>query len=412
MKPRKYKKEITNANQKWSFSVLVAQPLIHAAAAYVLYLLVRAAMPQLYTGAWVLLGAFVVTLVLGISILTVTNNLHARGRNKAVDGVYIYKKIPRPLEYTDIAGLLSLTIGLLGSLSVIIVFGFSAFSTAMWILAGIFFVVSGLGITIGYHRYATHDSFDCGKLFGRLMLFCGAMAFQGEVVSTDSKGNITGGWAIDHQIHHARTEIEQEDPHTPHEGFWHSHMGWLIRPYVYSKEVIEEYSKKIKNSDLLIEQKKYFSHAATLGIAGPFLIFGILGLLSGEGFAYAFREGVMALLLAGLFRLTLVYNITWSVNSVSHTWGPHSYEGKATGDSTDVWMLAPISFGENLQNIHHLLPNFACYWIKWYYIDISGALLILFGQLSRLKFLSWVGFPYNLRLIGPRQREIILRSTV
>jgi len=378
MRQKRHEKAIIKATQKWAFGSLLVLPAIHAGAAYVFYLLVVAAMPRFSSGAWLSLGAFVTMLVLGVLILAVTNNLHDRARNKTADDTYIHKRIPRSLEYTDVAGLLNLTIGLLGSMAIIMFFGFHAFSVGTWVLAGIFFVSSGLGITIGYHRYATHDSFECGPLFGRFMLFCGAMALQGGVIK----------WAIDHLIHHDRTEIEQEDPHTPHESFIHSHMGWLFRPYVYTKDVIEYFATKTKSTYLLHEQKKYYPYAVAFGLAGPFLLFGMIGVLFGEGFSL--HEAVMAFLFAGLFRLTVVYHTTWSVNSVSHTWGPHSYEGKATGDSTDVWMLAPISFGENLQNIHHLLPNFAYYGIKWYYFDASGLLLLLLAWTNKkVKALRW-----------------------
>lgn len=396
------KDDIRKAKKKWSYSAIFGLVLLHAATMYVLYRIIAVAIPRFSFESWILFGIFGGMSIVGIIGLTITYHLHRGYGGRIVDGKYKREKIPRSLERADTFGLVNTVVGLTGMFALFSLFGFSAFYAGNWALAGILLVVSGLGVTIGYHRYATHRSFECGKIFGTCLLFAGAMNFQGFIRT----------WVVNHLVHHARTEIEQEDPHTPREGFWHSHMGWVIQPYVHSKKVTEMFSRGIENNKLLLQQRKYYAVAIASGLIAPFLTLLVWAVWNrNDSWLLA---GIDGLLLAGVFRVTLSLHVIWSVNSFSHIWGRHRYENEVTGDSTDVWILAPFSFGENLQNIHHLLPSCAYYGINWWYklLDISGNLILFFAWLNRFKFLRWAGFPYRVKVLSDAQWKYIREHTI
>jgi len=379
----------TNEKRLASFSILGLISL-HTATAYFLYVLIGEALPRFHILESGLMAVFCALFFCGIFVLAVTNRYHhGKYRGEVIDHKYYKRKRKsKALRTADILGLLFVTVGLFGALHLLIFLGFSAFGVATWALAFALLIISGLfGITMGYHRYATHKAFECGKIFGCFLLFCGALSCQGTIKK----------WATEHLIHHARTEIEQEDPHTAVEGFVRSHIGWLVTPYKYNERIWKMFSSGFDSNKLFAIQEKFYRPLYMLSLFGPFFIVGSLGFVFGDGFAVT--EGFKAVLLAGFFRVFLILHITLSVNSVSHTWGSQPYEDRKTGDSTDVWMLAPFSFGENLQNIHHLLPSVASYWVKWYYPDITGVLTQSLSWFNRFSFLKWIGLPYNLKLI-------------
>ena len=270
----------------------------------------------------------------------------------------------------------------------------------MWLMFYFFGIFTLLGITMGYHRLITHRAYKSGRIFGGILLGAGAMALEREI----------DWWATAHQIHHARTEVEKQDPHTPHEGFLWAHILWIWFPYKYSKRLWDRYAFGFINANTLVsDQKKYYLIAVFAGFFIPAIVFGLWGIFFvenaslGEGLLWA-GKGV---LLVSLLRLTLVYNITFSVNSWAHTWGPDPYENSVTGDSKDAWILAFFSFGETLQNTHHLLQDRALYWIKPHYFDMSGALIVALASLRDVYGFRWLGLPYTLNLMGPVSKRYL-----
>ena len=171
------------------------------------------------------------------------------------------------------------------------------------------------------------------------------------------------------------------------------------------------FSKEFKADPRVKDQKRYYNIAHGFALFMAPLIFGVWGLwrwsLGEVSSLDILIESSKAFLLIGLFRASLVYNFTFSVNSVAHFWGPQPYKSKITGDSRDVWVMALFTFGETLQDIHHLIQDRACYWIKWYYFDMSGAIIIALALIhERYKWLEWVGLPHNLKLIGTKRKYI------
>ena len=332
-----------------------------------------------------LAGVFLFSFGLGVGILgfTFTRN---------------YKTL-EPIRYEGVFGGLILSLGGFTGFYVLLALSFPVFPLAMWIACYVLYWVSMLGITIGYHRHATHAAFKCGKNFTRLLYSSGSTSAQWSIEE----------WGTNHKIHHVRTEIETEDPHTPRESFLHAHIFWIIHNYVYPARIKEAFSRRFRRDPLIQEQKRYYMLASVSGIVLPPFCFGLWGLLSSgeinpqQGLKYTFS----ALLLCGFLRMALAYHFTFFVNSWAHKWGPHPYEAKNTGDSRDAWFLAPFTAGETLQNIHHVLESLSCYWIKWNYFDFSGALLVAAERVGRYRWLKWAGLPYELNLINARLRDII-----
>ena len=91
------------------------------------------------------------------------------------------------------------------------------------------YLICGLGISLGFHRYFTHRSFQARSWFKVTLAILGSMTLQGPVTQ----------WVTDHRKHHALSD-QPGDPHSPHThdgdswgaavlGLWHAHVGWLFR---------------------------------------------------------------------------------------------------------------------------------------------------------------------------------------
>jgi Fatty-acid desaturase len=176
----------------------------------------------------------------------------------------------------------------------------------------VFYVISGLGITIGFHRMLTHKSFETSPPLKALFLIMGCMALEGDPTS----------WASTHIQHHAHSD-DEEDPHSPLEGLWHSHIGWLFS----HKHNIEMYGKWLTKDPTIVWVTKTWYIWAALGIVIPTLIAGWSGLIWG-----------------GLVRIFLTHHITWSVNSICHTFGRRDYNTRDA--SRNNFIVGLLAFGE------------------------------------------------------------------
>jgi stearoyl-CoA desaturase (Delta-9 desaturase) len=205
-------------------------------------------------------------------------------------------------------------------------------------------LLTSLGVTIGYHRMLTHDGFRAPALVRTFLLILGCMAFEGP----------PSQWAATHIHHHASSD-EEGDPHSPLDGFWHAHMGWLLRPAYEDPRVFAPH--------LLRDPVVRFVDRFTLLWMGLSLLFPYL--LGGwTGFVWG-----------GLVRVFLTTHITWSVNSVCHTFGGRDF---ATADeSRNNWIVGLLAFGEGWHNNHHAFPRNAFHGMRWWQADLSGSLIRL-----------------------------------
>ncbi|HEY6286817.1 MAG TPA: acyl-CoA desaturase [Ktedonobacteraceae bacterium] len=202
-----------------------------------------------------------------------------------------------------------------------------------------FNVIAGLGVTIGYHRMLTHRSFQPNPVVKFIFLAFGSMAVEGPALQ----------WAATHIKHHAHSDREG-DPHSPVEGFWHAHMGWMFKtndadPNVYCRNLVRD--------PMVVFMSSTFFLWVILSLAIPFAIGGWTGLLWG-----------------GLVRIFFTHHITWSVNSVCHTFGKREFETR--DQSRNEWVVGLLGFGEGWHNNHHAFPRSAFHGLHWWQFDLSG----------------------------------------
>ncbi len=209
-----------------------------------------------------------------------------------------------------------------------------------------------LGVTVGYHRMLTHRSFTPHPVVKFILLVLGSMAFEGPALS----------WAATHIKHHAVSDREG-DPHSPVDGFFHAHLGWLFTKEMEDPNV---YCRHLVKDPIINFVSRTFILWAALSLVIPFAIGGWHGLLWG-----------------GLVRMFLTHHVTWSVNSVCHTFGKRPYE---TNDaSRNEWIVGLLAFGEGWHNNHHAFPRSAIHGLRWWQFDLSGILIVTLEKLGLAK---------------------------
>jgi stearoyl-CoA desaturase (delta-9 desaturase) len=231
------------------------------------------------------------------------------------------------------------------------------YSTLDWVLFSIFYVMSGLGITVGYHRLVSHRSFECPNWVKGVLLISGGWALENSALR----------WGSDHIRHHARTD-QDEDPYNAQKGFWHSHCGWVFLKSTYRDP---KYEITLRRDPVIMWQHRWYLPILLSGWLIPFFA----GLLAG-----GIRAGVGAFLLAGIGRTFFVLNSTFCINSVCHMWGnqPHGSQDS----SRDSWLVSLITFGEGYHNYHHTHLRDYRNGPKWYNFDPSKWLIFLLSKLG------------------------------
>jgi stearoyl-CoA desaturase (delta-9 desaturase) len=244
------------------------------------------------------------------------------------------------------------------------------------VLAIVLYAVTGHGITVGFHRLFAHRSFRAPRAVRAALAVAGSMAFEGPLI----------GWVADHRRHHAFTETER-DPHSPHRygdgavarlrGLWHAHVGWLFEHNPTSRT---RFARDLVLDRDLVVIDRLFPLWCVLSLALPF---GIGWLLGGT-----LAAAVSSLLWGGAVRICVLHHVTWSVNSLCHTFGRTPYR---THDmSTNLSAIAMLSMGESFHNTHHAFPNSARHGLDAGQLDSSAALI---GWLERRGWASEVRQP-------------------
>ncbi|QVQ51400.1 acyl-CoA desaturase [Spiractinospora alimapuensis] len=257
------------------------------------------------------------------------------------------------------------------------------------IIAAVFYLISGLGVTVGYHRYFTHGSFKAKRPLRIALAVAGSLSVEGSVVK----------WVADHRRHHKYADAEG-DPHSPWrfgddwrsvaKGLFYAHMGWLFLSE-------EKTSPKRFAPDLLKDRDiarvdKLFIPLTLVSLLAPALIGGLVT-MSWWGALTAFFWG-------SLVRIALLHHVTWSVNSICHTIGEENFAVRDR--SRNVWWLAIPSFGESWHNLHHADPTCARHGVLKGQIDISARVIWLFEKLNWAHTVRW---PNTERLAAKRVEE-------
>ncbi|HYO62791.1 MAG TPA: fatty acid desaturase [Pyrinomonadaceae bacterium] len=251
--------------------------------------------------------------------------------------------------------------------------------TALAVTLFLWWVSGSLGIGMGYHRLLTHRGYKTPKAVEYFLTLCGTLALEGGAIN----------WVATHRIHHAHTEVPGLDPHTPRDGRWWAHMGWILRGTAqqHPDSVLWRYAPDLMRDRVHVWLNRlYFVPLVLVGLALA-------------------AAGGWPLVLWGIFlRVTVGLHATWLVNSATHLWGSRRFQ--TTDDSTNNLLVALITFGEGWHNNHHAHPRAARHGVAWYELDVNWwgiRTLQLLGLASDIKLI-------NQRAAGPPETGALRRA--
>ncbi len=242
-------------------------------------------------------------------------------------------------------------------------------------LAMVFYAIAGHGITIGFHRYLTHGSFKARRPLRIALALAGSLAIEGPPTR----------WVADHRRHHAYSD-DEGDPHSPWrygsslrgltKGLWHAHVGWLFD--------VEQTDQKRFAPDLLADRdvatvSRFFPALVAVSLLLPAVLGGLL--------TWSFTGALTAFFWASLVRVALLHHVTWSINSICHTWGERPFVTKDR--SVNVWWLAILSMGESWHNLHHADPTCARHGVDKGQLDTSARVIAWFERLGWARDVRW-----------------------
>ncbi|MEU6740582.1 acyl-CoA desaturase [Streptosporangium sandarakinum] len=243
------------------------------------------------------------------------------------------------------------------------------------VIALVFYVISGLGVTVGLHRYFTHGSFKARRPLKIALGIAGSLSLEMSVLD----------WVATHRKHHKFSDKEG-DPHSPWRfgtGFWAvskgllwAHMGWLFEADRANRE---KYAPDLVKDPDIIKLHRYFPVLAITSMVLPAVLGGLLS-WSWWGVATGFFWGT-------LVRIGLLHHVTWSINSICHVFGEEVFESR--DKSRNVWWLAIPSFGESWHNLHHSDPTCARHGVLKGQIDLSAGVIRLFEKLGWAHSVRW-----------------------
>ncbi|GAA4224971.1 acyl-CoA desaturase [Actinomadura meridiana] len=258
------------------------------------------------------------------------------------------------------------------------------------VLMAVFYVLTAGGVTVGYHRHFTHGSFRAKRPLKVFLALAGSLAIEGPVIS----------WVADHRRHHKHSDKEM-DPHSPWrfgndwkalaKGLVWAHYGWLFDGPRTSKQ---RFAKDLLNDSDIRRIHLSFPVLVAVSFLLPAFIGGMVS-MSWAGF-------LTALFWAGFVRITLVQHVTWSINSICHTFGKEDFEVR--DKSRNVWWLAIPSLGESWHNLHHSDPTCARHGVLKGQIDISARIIWLLEKTGLAYDVRW---PDGDRLAAKRTKRAV-----
>jgi stearoyl-CoA desaturase (Delta-9 desaturase) len=272
----------------------------------------------------------------------------------------------------QIANIVGVFLPLAGVLAAIVLLWGVAFDWVHLVIMGVMYLLTGLGITVGFHRYFTHKSFDAPKPVEIALGILGSMAVQGPLLQ----------WAATHRRHHQHSD-EHDDPHSPHahdhegvlgviKGAWHAHMGWMIES---RRHPIGKYIPDLRSQPTTRMISKLFPLWALLGLVLPGIVAGLI--------TWSWLGVLLGVIWGGLVRTFLVHHVTWSVNSICHIWGSRPYNSH--DESRNNPIVGVLALGEGWHNNHHAFPASARHGLAWWQVDISYEVIRLMGLVGLVR---------------------------
>jgi len=247
-------------------------------------------------------------------------------------------------------------------------------------ILGVMYLLTGVGVTVGFHRLLTHRAFQTYPWLERVFAVLGSLSVQGSVMD----------WVADHRKHHAHADKEG-DPHSPHvghgsglRGLWHAHTGWLLE--TQGQADWKRYAAELYEDRRMRRIGRRFPLLVLVSLLVPTLAGFIL-----DGFTLG--GALRGYIWGGLVRIFLVHHVTWSVNSICHFFGRRRFD--IEDRSTNVAWLSVLSLGESWHHNHHAFPRSAYHGLRTWEIDPSG---LLISALERL------GLAWNVVRITPERQ--------
>ena len=226
-----------------------------------------------------------------------------------------------------------------------------------------FYTITGLGLTLGYHRLFAHRAYEVPKWLERVIAICGYLAIQ--------RGPIF--WVAMHRLHHRYSDIPDRDPHTPREGLLHVHFGWHQRRRrdVWEREIYKKWTPELMNDRLYLfldeERRDYFTYLGIL--ATTYGLGGVIGGLQTTPFQFDSYNAMCFFVWVGLLNRVAVLHAFGLINSVCHLWGSRPFKTPGRDESVNNALVALIIFGEGWHNNHHAHQASARHGLRWYQWD-------------------------------------------
>jgi stearoyl-CoA desaturase (delta-9 desaturase) len=238
---------------------------------------------------------------------------------------------------------------------------------ALGVAIVVFWISGSLGMGAGYHRLLCHRGFKTPKYVEYFLTLCGALALHGGPI----------GWVTDHRIHHTHTERDG-DPHSPRQGFWWAHMGWIVCGVSNNREV-ESAARYAPD----LAKDRFHVWISRWNFVPQIFLFAILYWAGGWGFIL---WGICA-------RVVFSWHAAFFINSAGHRWGYRRF--RTSDDSRNNWWVALMSFGEGWHNNHHAHPASARHGLAWYEIDVTWYGIWAMKKLGLIKKVRVAELPKN-----------------
>jgi len=311
-----------------------------------------------------------------------------KGEKESKKYLIVYENLSVMTRAERTFNLLGVVVPFIGVLVAVVLLWNRAVDAADLGILAATYLLTGLGVTVGFHRLLTHRAFQTYPWLERTFAVLGSLSVEGSELD----------WVADHRKHHAHSDREG-DPHSPHighgsglRGLWHAHVGWLFETQGqadwkrYAAELYEDRAMR------------------TIGRRFPWLVLLSLLIPAVAGFVldgFTLRGAALGFVWGGLVRIFFVHHVTWSVNSVCHFFGNRRFD--VQDRSTNVGWLALVSLGESWHHNHHAFPRSAYHGLRRSELDPSG---LIISAMARL------GLAWNVVRITPeRQRAKAVVAT-
>ena len=248
----------------------------------------------------------------------------------------------------------------IGAIAALFFFSWPALAAAavLWVIG------QNVGIGMSYHRLLTHRGYTTPRWVEYALAICGTLALQGGPMY----------WVAVHRLHHQLTD-RPGDPHSPRDGKWWSHMGWILQGTLRNgNTLLKRYAPDLARDSFYVWLSRYHWVPVTI-----------------VGFGLYFLGGWPWVLWGIFLRVTLGLHVTWLVNSATHIWGSRRFDTR--DDSRNNWWVALLTGGEGWHNNHHAHPVSARHGMAWYEVDVN-----YWG----IRLLGFLGLAKRIKVLGPK----------